>query len=133
MNTNQSTEQNTKTDWATTSSRIQAKFSKLSREHVESLKDNMGQLSQKLQTAYGYPKEQADRESETFKTSLNSSAPRDDRSVENFANQGQTKSQGQQNSSQPSNNSTGTNSGSYGSSMNNQGQSNSNFGSSKST
>ncbi len=51
-------------------SKIKARFGKLSDESIESLKGNLEPLSSKLQSAYGYAREQADKESAGFKTSL---------------------------------------------------------------
>lgn len=60
-----------KSDWEELKNKIKANFDKLSDESIESLKDNLDKMPEKLQTAYGYAKEQAEKEFATFKTSLN--------------------------------------------------------------
>ncbi len=62
-----------KSDWTDMKSKIKARFGKLTDETIESLKGNLEPLSGKLQSAYGYAKEQADKEIVGFKSSLSSS------------------------------------------------------------
>lgn len=49
---------------------IKNRFSKLSDESIASLKGNLDLLVAKLQTGYGYAKEQAEKELASFKASL---------------------------------------------------------------
>ena len=58
------------TDWTSIKARIKAKFQKLTEENIELLKNNLDKLSEKLQSAYGYSKEEADKEFESFKVTL---------------------------------------------------------------
>ena len=60
----------TKQEWTKVKGKIKSRFSKLSDETVDSLKGNLDNLSSKLQSAYGYAKEQADREFQSFKATL---------------------------------------------------------------
>jgi len=57
-------------DWAELKTRIKAKFEKLSDESIASMKGNLDLLSSKLQAAYGYAREHADKEFQTFKALL---------------------------------------------------------------
>jgi len=59
-----------KDDWMEIKGLIKARFSKLSDESIEAAKENLELLSEKLQTAYGYAKEQAEKELSTLKASL---------------------------------------------------------------
>ena len=60
----------TKGDWNEIKSKIKTRFGKLTDESIESVKGNLELLAAKLQTAYGYAREQADRELTSFKASL---------------------------------------------------------------
>ena len=60
----------TKRDWTDVKDKIKARFGKLTDESVDSVKENLDLLTGKLQTAYGYAKEQAEKEVKTFKASL---------------------------------------------------------------
>lgn len=62
--------ENTKSDWTELSGKVKTQFGKLSSEAIESLKGNLDGLSSKIQTAYGYAKDKADKEVSTFKASL---------------------------------------------------------------
>lgn len=59
-----------KSDWTKIKGKIKERFGKLTDESIESLKGNLDLLSAKLQSVYGYAKEQADREYSGFKASL---------------------------------------------------------------
>ncbi len=59
-----------KDDWTEIKGKIKAKFEKLSDETIDSMKGNLDLLSAKLQSAYGYAREQADKEFQTFKATL---------------------------------------------------------------
>jgi len=59
-----------KNDWNETKSKMKARFGKLTDDTIESLKGNLDGLSSKLQSAYSYPKDQADKESMSFKSTL---------------------------------------------------------------
>jgi uncharacterized protein YjbJ (UPF0337 family) len=59
-----------KSDWHEIKGKIKARFEKLNDDAIESAKDNLELLSSKIQTAYGYAKEHAERELAGFKASL---------------------------------------------------------------
>ncbi len=59
-----------KSDWDDVKGKIKLRFEKLTDESIESVKGNLDLLSEKLQTAYGYAKENAERELKGFKDSL---------------------------------------------------------------
>jgi uncharacterized protein YjbJ (UPF0337 family) len=59
-----------KNDWSEIRGKIKARFGKLTDENIDSMKGSLDQLSSRLQSAYGYAKEQADKESTSFTTSL---------------------------------------------------------------
>jgi len=59
-----------KNDWNEIKGLIKSRFGKLNDEAIESVKDNLELLSAKLQHAYGYAKEQAEKELAVFKESL---------------------------------------------------------------
>lgn len=60
----------TKGDWSEIKVLLKARFEKLTDDTIDSLKGNLDQLSGKLQSVYGYAREQADKEFEGFKASL---------------------------------------------------------------
>lgn len=59
-----------RSDWTEFNSKIKARFGKLTDESIESLKGNVDLLSAKLQSVYGYAKEQADKECAGFKATI---------------------------------------------------------------
>ncbi len=59
-----------KRDWNEVKGKLKMRFGKLTDESVESLKGNLDLLSSKLQSVYGYAREQADKELAKFKASL---------------------------------------------------------------
>jgi uncharacterized protein YjbJ (UPF0337 family) len=59
-----------KDNWIEIKGRIRDRFGKLTEESVESLKGNLDLLAIKLQTTYGYAKEQANKELAVFKLYL---------------------------------------------------------------
>ena len=61
---------NNSSDWTEMRAKIKARFGKLTDDSVDSLKGNLDQLASKLQSVYGYAKEQADREFASFKASI---------------------------------------------------------------
>jgi uncharacterized protein YjbJ (UPF0337 family) len=63
-------ESSLKEDWAELKGKLKARFSRLSNENLESLKDNLDKLSEKLQATYGYAKDQADKEYRSFKAAI---------------------------------------------------------------
>lgn len=65
MNTN-----TTSGNWNEIKDKIKSKWSKFSDNEIETFKDNLEQLSTKIQTTYGYAKERADREFKDFKETL---------------------------------------------------------------
>ncbi len=70
MNTQQS-----QTEWNSTKTKIKARFEKLSDDIIESTKDHMDTLTEKIQKAYGYTKEIADKEYAAFKLTLSKTQP----------------------------------------------------------
>ena len=60
----------TRNDWNEMKGKIKAQFGKLTDESIESLKGNLGLLSEKLQHVYGYAKDKADVEYAGFKAKL---------------------------------------------------------------
>ncbi len=73
MNTETTKPAQDNVSWGVVQSNIKARFSKLTGDQIAAVKENMGQLSSKLQIAYGYAKEKADREVEDFKVSQRAS------------------------------------------------------------
>ncbi|MBP7845733.1 MAG: general stress protein CsbD [Proteobacteria bacterium] len=61
---------NLRKDWSEVKTKLKARFGKLTDETIDSLKGNLDTLSSKLQSTYGYAKEQADKEFAGFKDSL---------------------------------------------------------------
>lgn len=62
--------QTIKNDWDEVKGKIKARFNKLNDDAIESVKGNLELLTGKLQGAYGYAKEQAEKELNSFKESL---------------------------------------------------------------
>ncbi len=62
----------TKQNWSEIKSQIKSRFGKLTDESIESAKENLDLLTSKLQSAYGYAKDQAEKELANFKKTLNS-------------------------------------------------------------
>ncbi len=60
----------TKSEWNRIKIMVKARFSELSDESIDSLRGNLDKLSARLQSTYGYPKEQADKELAGVKASL---------------------------------------------------------------
>jgi len=59
-----------KNDWKEVKGLIKAKFEKLNDESIDAAEHNLELLSGKLQSAYGYAKEQAEKELKNFKATL---------------------------------------------------------------
>ncbi|MAZ48522.1 MAG: hypothetical protein CME65_08160 [Halobacteriovoraceae bacterium] len=59
-----------KNDWKQTKSKIREKFGKLSDTDIDSLNGHMDQLPAKVEKAYQYDKEKAQRECKAFTDSL---------------------------------------------------------------
>lgn len=57
-------------DWAITKGKIRAKYGKLSDQDLEVVKGNLQELEGRIQKAYGYSKERAKMEYQSFKKSL---------------------------------------------------------------
>lgn len=62
--------QTVKSNWNDIKGKIKTRFGKLSDETIESVKGNLDLLVSKLQTTYGYAKEQSEKEFAEFKASL---------------------------------------------------------------
>jgi uncharacterized protein YjbJ (UPF0337 family) len=60
-----------KSEWSETKEKIRTRFGKLTDESIESVKGNLELLKGKIQSAYGYAKDQAEKEYLSFKASLN--------------------------------------------------------------
>lgn len=60
----------TKCDWSELKGKIKARFGKLTEESIDSAKGNLDLLTSKLQSAYGYAKDQAEKELLGFKATL---------------------------------------------------------------
>jgi uncharacterized protein YjbJ (UPF0337 family) len=60
----------TKSNWLEVKNKLKIRFEKLTDDSIETAKGNLDLLSEKLQAAYGYAKENADKEIKNFKTSL---------------------------------------------------------------
>lgn len=58
------------TDWTILKGKIKTRFGKLSEDSIESMKGNLDLLSDKLQSTYGYAKDQADKEFSSFKATI---------------------------------------------------------------
>ena len=56
--------------WATITNKIKHKWKKLEDGDIESMKENLDLLSDKLQSRYSYPKTKADKEAQEFRTTL---------------------------------------------------------------
>ncbi|HLE13091.1 MAG TPA: hypothetical protein VI754_17690 [Bacteriovoracaceae bacterium] len=59
-----------KEDWDAIKDKIKMRFSKVTKESIDSLDGNLELLSKKIQSAYGYAKEKADKEVDGLKASL---------------------------------------------------------------
>jgi uncharacterized protein YjbJ (UPF0337 family) len=59
-----------KKDWAELKSKVKARFSKLTDDAVESLNGNLDSLPSKIEKAYGFAKEIAEKEIRLFKETL---------------------------------------------------------------
>ena len=59
-----------KGNWAEIKGKIKSKWGKLTEDEIETLKGNLDQITGKIQKAYGYAKEQAETEYQSFKQSL---------------------------------------------------------------
>jgi hypothetical protein len=57
-------------NWKAKKADIKARWSQLSDESIETVKDNLNSLSDAIQSAYGYAKEKADLEMEAFMSSI---------------------------------------------------------------
>lgn len=75
MNTQTTSTENKKTDWTHLRSQIKARFGKLTDESIDSAKENLDLLTLKLQSAYGYAREQAEKELSGFKATLLNTGP----------------------------------------------------------
>lgn len=56
--------------WTAIKSKIKHKWKKIEEKDLESLKENLDLLSEKLQKVYSYPKTKADKEMKDFKAIL---------------------------------------------------------------
>jgi ElaB/YqjD/DUF883 family membrane-anchored ribosome-binding protein len=56
--------------WTLVTSKIKHKWKKFEDNDIESMKENLDMLSDKLQSIYSYPKTKADKEVKEFRTSL---------------------------------------------------------------
>jgi uncharacterized protein YjbJ (UPF0337 family) len=63
-----------KGDWEQVKGKIKHRFGRLTDDAIESMKGNLDLLSGKLQSTYGYAKDQADREFESFKATIHTAA-----------------------------------------------------------
>lgn len=54
------------TEWNSLKKKIKTKFGKLNESEIDGLKGHMDQLSSKVQKAYGYDKEKAEKECKEF-------------------------------------------------------------------
>lgn len=57
-------------EWTMVKSKLKERFSKLTDDSIDSMKNDLSHLTGKLQSAYGYGKEKAESECTSFKTSL---------------------------------------------------------------
>jgi uncharacterized protein YjbJ (UPF0337 family) len=70
MNTNTDLNAMIEKNWSEVKGKIKSKWDKINDEEIESVKSDLGQLSGKIQKAYGIAKEQADHQLHDFKTTL---------------------------------------------------------------
>lgn len=61
---------NAHTNWSEVKGKIAAKWNKFSESEIETFKDNMDKISDKIQSAYGYSKEKAEQEYSDFKKTM---------------------------------------------------------------
>lgn len=61
---------NTKNNWNDTKAKISERFGKLTDDMIESAKENLDTLTHKIQSVYGYSKEQSEKEMTNFKATL---------------------------------------------------------------
>lgn len=61
-----------RSQWTSTKTKLKSRFRALSAESLEAFKGNLGLLSAKLQSVYGYAKAGADREYSGFKATVHS-------------------------------------------------------------
>lgn len=61
-----------KHNWTDVKAKIKVKFGKLTEESIESAKDNLDLLASKIESAYSYGRDQAQKELSRFKETLNS-------------------------------------------------------------
>jgi uncharacterized protein YjbJ (UPF0337 family) len=73
--------ESTKSDWNEIKGKLKGRFGKLTDETIESMKGSLDTLSAKLQSAYGYAKEQADKEYSSFKATLHTATEPEKKSV----------------------------------------------------
>ena len=57
-------------EWTMVRSKLKERFSKLTEDNIDSMKNDLSHLTAKLQSAYGYGKEKAESECTSFKTSI---------------------------------------------------------------
>ena len=57
-------------DWTNIKAKIKTKWDKFSDKEIDGFKDNLESLSTKIQSVYGYAKDQAEKEYKEFKTSI---------------------------------------------------------------
>jgi ElaB/YqjD/DUF883 family membrane-anchored ribosome-binding protein len=60
----------THVSWDSVKSKIKHRWKKIEDEDIDSMKENLDMLSDKLQSVYSYPKTKADKEVQEFKTTL---------------------------------------------------------------
>jgi len=63
--------QGTNKGWNETKSKIKARFGKLTDSSIESARENLDLLVEKIQSAYGFAKGQAERDLKAFRETLN--------------------------------------------------------------
>lgn len=64
-----------KNEWNEVKGKIKAKFGKLSDSDINGLQDNMNNLQSQLVQTYGYDKDKAKQEADSFKQSLDKKQP----------------------------------------------------------
>ncbi len=65
----------TQTEWTELKGKIKSKWSKLVDADIESFKDNMHLISEKVQKAYGFTKDKAESEYSDFRKTLETKSP----------------------------------------------------------
>ena len=63
-----------KGDWNEIKGKIKHRFGKLTDDSIESMNGNLDMLAGKLQSTYGYAKEEAEKEFESFKATIHNAA-----------------------------------------------------------